>query len=254
MIVKNDSDRENLREAGHILADVLLATAKLVKLGVNAAELDLAAEKMIRERGGLPAFLNYKPAGAAYPFPAALCVSINDEVVHGIPTEDKVVMDGDIVMLDLGVSYNGFFSDAAYTVIAGKGDARGRELVAASREALAEALKVVRHGAHVGDIGAAIERVARKYKFTIAEDLGGHSLGKTVHEKPFIPNEGKAGEGEMLVEGLVLAIEPIFCEGKPQVVLGADLWTYTTRDGLRSAEFEQTIIVTRDGCEILTTF
>ena len=195
MIATKKSDIENLREAGRILAEVLLATAKLVKPGVCAADLDLAAEEMIRARGGVPAFLNYQPSGAAYPFPAALCVSINEEVVHGIPTEDKIIKAGDIVMLDLGVSYNGFFSDAAYTVIAGKGDARGQELVAASREALAEALKVVRHGAHVGDIGAAIERVAKKYHFAIAEDLGGHSVGKTVHEKPFIPNEGRGGRG-----------------------------------------------------------
>lgn len=252
MIATKESDIANLRKAGSILAEVLIETAKLTVPGVTAAALDLAAERMIRERGGLPAFLNYKPDGAAYPFPAALCVSINDEVVHGIPTEDKVIKDGDLVMLDLGVSYNGFFADAALTVPVGNVDAEGMKLLHASREALAEALKVVKAGARVGDIGAAIERVARKYNFTIAKDLGGHALGKVPHEKPYIPNEGEVGTGEVLKEGLIIAIEPIFCEGKPHIVLGEDEWTYHTKDGLRSTEFEQTLMVTKDGCEVFT--
>lgn len=254
MIATAQSDIDNLRKAGSILAEVLTETAKLVVPGVTAAELDLAAERMITERGGKPAFLNYKPSGAAYPFPAVLCVSINDEVVHGIPTEDKVVKDGDLVMLDLGVSYNGFFADAALTVPVGQVDAEGMKLLNASREALAEALKVVRAGAHVGDIGAAIQAVACKYNFTIAKDLGGHALGKVPHEKPYIPNEGEAGTGEILKEGLIIAIEPIFCEGKPHITLAEDEWTYHTRDGLRSTEFEQTLMVTKDGCEVLTPF
>ncbi len=254
MIATNQSDIDNLRKAGSILAEVLTETAKLVAPGVTAAELDLAAERMIKEKGGQPAFLNYKPSGAAYPFPAVLCVSINDEVVHGIPTEDKVVKEGDLVMLDLGVSYNGFFADAALTVAVGEVDAVGVKLLNASREALAEALKVVKAGAHVGDIGAAIERVAHKYNFTIAKDLGGHAIGKVPHEKPYIPNEGEAGTGEVLKEGLVIAIEPILCEGKPHITLAEDEWTYRTRDGLRSTEFEQTIIVTKEGCEVLTPF
>jgi methionyl aminopeptidase len=254
MIATQESDIANLRMSGKILAEVLTETAKLTVPGVTAAELDLAAERMIRERGGLPAFLNYQPDGAAYPFPAALCVSINDEVVHGIPTEDTVIKDGDLVMLDLGVSYNGFFSDAALTVPVGNVDAAGMKLLNASREALAEALKVVKAGAHVGDIGAAIQAVARKYNFTIAKDLGGHALGKVPHEKPYIPNEGEVGTGEVLKEGLVIAIEPIFCEGKPHIVLGEDDWTYHTKDGLRSTEFEQTLMVTKDGCEVLTPF
>lgn len=254
MIATAQSDIDNLRTAGKILAGVLQETAKLVVPGVTAAELDLAAERMIKEQGGEPAFLNYKPSGAAYPFPAVLCVSINDEVVHGIPTEDKVVKDGDLVMLDLGVSYNGFFADAALTVPVGAVDVEGMKLLNATREALAEALKAVRAGAHVGDIGAAIQKVARKYNFTIAKDLGGHALGKVPHEKPYIPNEGEAGTGEVLKEGLVIAIEPIFCEGKPHITLAEDEWTYHTRDGLRSTEFEQTLMVTRDGCEVLTPF
>lgn len=254
MIATHQSDIDNLRKAGSILAGVLKELAQLTVPGVTAAELDLAAERMIKERGGKPAFLNYKPSGAAYPFPAVLCVSINDEVVHGIPTEDKVVKNGDLVMLDLGVSYNGFFADAALTVAVGQVDAVGMKLLDASREALAEARKVVKAGAHVGDIGAAIQAVARKYNFTIAKDLGGHALGKVPHEKPYIPNEGEVGTGEVLKEGLILAIEPIFCEGKPHITLAKDEWTYHTRDGLRSTEFEQTLMVTRDGCEVLTPF
>lgn len=252
MIAKTQEEIQNLRKAGNILADALREVAKLVQPGVSTATLDLAAEKYIRDNGAVPAFLNYKQEGSAYPFPAALCVSIDDEVVHGIPREDRIIEEGDLVMLDLGVSYNGYFSDAAITVVAGSADEKGKKLIAATQEAIMAAIKIAKPGATTGDLGAAIEAVGKKYGFGIVEDLGGHSLGKVPHEKPFVPNAARAGTGEKLVEGLVLAIEPIFTEGKGDIVLADDEWTYLTVDGSRSAETEHTVLITKNGAEILT--
>lgn len=252
MIAKTPEDFAGLRESGRILSGALKEAAKLVKPGVTAAELDIAAEKYIREQGGVPAFLNYKPTGASYPFPAALCVTINDEVAHGIPREETVIKEGDIVSLDLGVSYNGYVTDAAVACIAGEGDSDSKRLLAAAREAMSVAVSAMKAGAHVEDAGAAVEVVARKYNVAIVEDLGGHSLGKTVHEKPYIPNVGTKGSGDVLPEGLVLALEPHLTLGKGDIVLEDDEWTYSTADGSRAAHFEQTIILTKDGVEILT--
>jgi methionyl aminopeptidase len=254
MIVKTNEELENLRTSGKILSEVLKETAALVKSGVTTAELDIIAEKGIRDRGGVPSFLNYKPRGASFPFPAALCVSVNDEIVHGIPSEEKILKEGDIITLDLGVTYNGYVTDSAITVAVGQADAKTQKLFDGTREALAAAVAVARAGAHVGDIGAAVEAVARKYGYSVVEDLGGHAVGKSVHEKPFIENTGVKGQGEVMPEGLVIAIEPIFAEGKGQIQLEDDQWTYSTRDGSRACHFEQSLILTKDGCEVLSPF
>ena len=253
MIATTPEQIKALRAAGRILAGVLKDIYALVKDGVNTAELDLAAEHAIRSRGAVPAFLNYQPEGASYPYPATLCVSINDEVVHGIPNEKRILRDGDVLSLDAGLSYQGYFVDAARTVIVGgKGDRKAQELIDATRESLSAAISVVRPGKHIGDIGAAVMRVAANHAFAIVEDLGGHAVGAEVHEKPFIANEGKEGTGEELVEGMVLAIEPMLAEGKGAIILDEDEWTYRMEDGKRAAHFEDTILVTATGAEILT--
>ncbi len=256
MIAKTNIEIENLRQAGKILSRVLAATKPMVKEGTTTAELDVFTEKMIRDEGGVPAFLNYKPSGAKYPYPAVLCVSVNDEVVHGIPSEEHFLKDGDMVTLDLGLSYNGYFVDSAITVLVGTGtdDPKGQKLMDATREALAAAVAAAKMGGRIGDIGAAVEAVARRYQLAVIEELGGHAVGKSVHEKPFIANVGKVGEGEKIVEGHVLALEPILCEGKGKISLLEDQWTYVTRDGSRAAHFEQTILITKNGPEILTPF
>ena len=253
MIARAPQEIDNLRTAGRLLGEILRELGKEVRPGVSTASLDLKASEMIEARGAKPAFLGYKQDDSAYPFPAVLCVSIDDEVVHGIPSESRIIQEGDLVMLDLGLSYNGYFADAAVTVCAGTCDEKGNTLIAATQEALSEAVKVIKAGARTGDIGAAIAAVAKKYNLAVVEDLGGHSLGLVPHEKPFIGNVGKMGEGEVLQEGLVLAIEPIFTEGKGDIELMEDQWTYKTVDGSRSAETEHTILVTKDGAEILTT-
>lgn len=270
MIATTEEQKKNIRAAGKILAGVLADTAKLLKEGVTTAELDLAAEHAIRARGAVPSFLHYKPEGAAYPYPAALCVSINDEVVHGIPNAKRILRNGDIVSLDAGLSYQGYFVDAARTYIVGDdtttistagemslkarglGDLKAHQLIAATKEALQGAIAAARVGKHVGDIGAAVVRVAANRKFAIVQDLGGHAVGAAVHEKPFIANEGHEGEGEELVEGMVLAIEPMLAEGKGDIILDEDEWTYRMEDGKRAAHFEDTVLLTKDGPEILT--
>lgn len=258
MIAKTEHEIAELRYSGKILAEVLRDLMKLVKPGVTTATLDLEAERMIREEGAVPAFLNYKPSGAKFPFPAALCISINDEVVHGIPSALRVLKDGDIVSLDLGLSYNGFFVDSARTMFveerSKKNDVQGQKLMDATRESLAAGIAAVKVGGRMGDIGAAIEAVARRYRFNVVEELGGHAVGKSVHEKPFISNVGEVGEGEKIIDGYVLALEPILSEGKGAISLLEDQWTYVTRDGSRAAHFEQTILVTKAGAEILTPF
>lgn len=252
MIATTPDEIANLRKAGKILAAALRELEGMIKPGVTAAELDLAAERHIVREGGKPSFLRYQPEGASSPFPAALCVSVNDEVVHGIPTESRVLAEGDIVTVDLGLSYNGYFVDAARTVIVGEGDTAAHTLVNATREALAEAIKAAKVGGYTGDIGAAVVRVARKYDLGIVMDLGGHAVGKAVHEKPFIANDGEAGEGEKIKDGLVLAIEPMLCESKGDIILAEDDWTYKMEDGGRAAHFEDTVLITKDGQEILT--
>ncbi len=253
MIATTPEEIKALRAAGRILAGVLQDTAKLVKDGVTAAELDLFAEHAIRSRGAIPSFLNYKPEGSRYPYPATLCVSVNDEITHGLPSPEKVIRTGDIVSLDSGLSYEGYFVDSAITFCVGQCDPVGEKLITAAREALAAAIAMARPGNRVGDIGAAIMSVVDKYNFAIIEDLGGHAVGKAVHEKPFIANDGKKGEGELIVEGMVLALEPMLAEGKGAIVLEHDDWTYSTEDGSRSTTFEHTILVTATGAEILTT-
>lgn len=254
MIAKSEQDFDGLRKAGQILSSVLRDLAFMVAPGVTTAQLDLRAEELIRTAGAVPAFLNYKPTGARYPYPAVLCVSVNDEVVHGIPKEEHVLEEGDIVSLDLGLSYNGYFVDHCKTVFVGKGDARGQKLLDGTREALSAAIAAAKVGGYVGDIGAAVEAVAKRYGLSVVEELGGHALGKSVHERPFIANYGNPGEGEKLTEGLVLALEPIFAEGKGTIDLMDDEWTYVTRDHSRAAHFEQTIILTKNGPEIVTPF
>ncbi len=251
-IVKTKEEIEHIRESGRRLATVLKEVISATKIGVSTKDLDALAERLIREGGDTPSFLHYQPDGAEYPYPATLCVSVNDEVVHGIPGE-YVLQDGDIVGLDLGLCHNGFHTDMAETVIVGNAPSdRVEALVKATKESLKLGIQAARAGNKVGDIGSAIEQVVQKTGFGIVEELGGHGIGKDVHEEPFVANFGTEGTGVDLVSGMVLAIEPIVTEGSPRVFLDKDGYTFKTRDGKRAAHFERTILV-RDGApEILT--
>ncbi len=252
MIAKTEREIEMLRKGGKVLAEALRATAEAALPGVSTAELDLLAEKFIRDHTCVPAFLNYQPDGAAFPFPATLCASINDEVVHGIPREDRILEEGDVLKLDLGLSYEGYFVDSAITVLVGECDDSAKRLVDATRAAIDAAITAAVVGGRVGDIGAAVEASVKGTGFSIVEGLCGHAVGASVHEAPLVPNEGKAGTGEKLVEGMVLALEPMLSEGNGRYILAPDEWTCAMADGKRASQFEHTILLTKSGPEILT--
>jgi methionyl aminopeptidase len=250
-LIKTKNEIEKLREGGRHLAFVLKRLADTVKPGINTAELDELARKLIKEMGDKPSFLNYQPGGAGFPFPAALCTSVNDEVVHGIPG-DRVLKEGDIIGLDLGLEHDKLFVDMAITVPVGRIDSAAEKLIDTTRKALNVGLKEVKAGARIGDIGHAIEKLVRPLGYGIVRELGGHGVGHDVHEKPYIPNFGERGTGEKLVTGMVIAIEPMINEGVAGIKDSADRFGYVTKDGKRSAHFEHTVVVTEKGAEILT--
>lgn len=253
-IIKTEEDIKIVREAGQRLAFVLVLLKKATKPGVTTKDLDTLAEKLICEKGDTPAFLNYKPDGAVKPFPATLCASVNNEVVHGIPSPETVLKEGDIIGLDLGLKHKGFFVDAAISVPVGKVEAKYLKLINTTEEALSVGISAIKIGGKIGDISSAIESVANRGKFGVVRILGGHAIGKHVHEMPFIPNYGKAGTGPVIQKGMLLALEPIFNEGSDEVYMDRkDGYTFRTSDGLRSAHFEHTVLVTKNGGEILTT-
>lgn len=253
MTIKNDKERADLIEGGKRLAAVLEALRAKVAPGVTAEELDDLAEQMIRDGGDEPCFLGYTPEGANRPYPATLCVSINDEVVHGIPNESKKVLkEGDIVGLDIGLTHNGIVVDAAITAPVGEVDEQTKKLLRATEEALTAGIAKAVPGNRVGDISNAIQKEIEDVGFKVVKELGGHGVGDAVHEEPFIPNFGHAGTGPELVEGMVLALEPISTAGKASVILDADGYTFRTKDGSRSAHFEHTILIEKDGARIIT--
>ena len=251
--LKTKAEIETMKVGGARHAEILRELAKQVAPGVSTMILEEEAQRMIRERGDKPAFLGYQPAGAKRPYPAALCVSINDEIVHGIPNEaERIINQGDIVSLDLGLIHGGLITDGAITVPVGAIDDEDKELLKVTKRALEAGIKEAKPGNTVGDISQAIMDVVNKSKFSLAEDLAGHGVGYKVHEDPFIPNIGYSGDGEKLVAGMVIAIEPMVNVGKPQIKLANDGYTIKTRDGSRSAHFEHTVAITEKGNIVLT--
>ena len=251
--IKTKEEIEILAEGGKRLAFILQKLAKMVAPGVSTKELDERALALTLAGGDTPSFLHYQPDGAKRPYPASLCVSLNDEVVHGIPNEkSRKLKDGDIVSLDMGIVHKGLITDSAVTVIVGKGDAQARKLLKVTRDALQKGIEAARGGNRVGDIGNAIETFVAPHGFSHAEGLAGHGVGYAVHEDPYVPNTGKAGEGVVLKAGMVIAIEPMLNEGTGKIKLDQDGYTFRTRDGKRSAHFEHTIVIT-DGEPIVLT-
>lgn len=251
--IKTKEDIAILREGGNRHAAILRELAKMVKPGVYTIELENRARELIAKNGDKPAFLNYKPSGSSRPFPAALCVSINDEVVHGIPNEgDKILKEGDIVTLDLGLTHKELITDMAVTVPVGRISPELEGLMRTTREALMAGIKAAKGGKKVGDVGAVIERIGLAGGYGIVEELAGHGVGYDVHEDPYVPNYGEAGTGAILKPGMTIAIEPMFNLGGREVKLDADGYTYRTADGKPSAHFEHTVLITKGDAEILT--
>lgn len=244
--IKTPAEIEAMRGACRVVAEVLAELKPLVKPGVTTAELDGFAEKRVRELGAAPAFLGYRG------YPATLCVSINEEIVHGIPSPRRVIRDGDIVSLDMGAVRDGFYGDAALTVAAGGISPQARKLMEVTSRSLELALSKVRAGARLGDVSHAVQEYAEANGMSVVREFTGHGIGRHLHEEPSIPNFGRAGTGPLLKPGMTLAIEPMLCLGRAEVVVRNDGWTAVSADGSLAAHYEHTVAVTEDGCEVLS--
>lgn len=251
--IKTAEDIAILKEGGRRHAEILNLLRPLVVRGASTFTLNDFAMKELKKGGDVASFLNYKPAGAKRPYPAALCVSINDEIVHGIPNENpRILEEGDIVTLDLGLTHKGLITDAAITLGVGKISKEDRHLIESTEEALRRGIDAARGGNTVGDIGQVIEQYAKEQGFVVAEGLSGHGVGYEVHEDPYVPNSGKSGEGEKLIPGMVIAIEPMLMTGSGAIVLDKDGYTFKTKNGSRSAHAEHTVLITEDQAVVLT--
>jgi methionyl aminopeptidase len=249
--VKSEKEIKLLKEGGKHLAFVLEKIKEYVAPGITTKDLDRVAEEEIKKLGDTPSFLNYTPWGSKKPYPASLCVSVNEEVVHGIPGK-RILKEGDIVGLDIGLIHEKLFVDMAETHPVGKINVEDKKLIEATKKALYLGIESVAVGKNIGAIGNAIERFAKPLGYGIVRDLGGHGVGHKVHEEPYIPNFGKEDSGERIVLGMVLAIEPMLNRGTHKVKLLSDGYTVVTQDGSQSAHFEHTIAVTEKGPIILT--
>ena len=241
-----------MRHAGTILADVLSALEGELRPGVSTAELDAIAERMIRGAGATPSFLGYGGSRGTIPFPGSICVSINDEVVHGIPSGRRRIADGDVVSLDIGCIWQGWHADTARTFAIGAVPERLTRLIDATRRGMEAGIAAAVPGNRLGDIGAAVEAVARDHGYGVVRHLVGHGIGTAMHEDPQVPNYGRPGTGMRIEAGMCFAIEPMFNLGGDDVALLDDGWTVVTADGSISAHFEDTIAITQSGPEVLT--
>lgn len=222
--------------------------------GVSTAELDQMAEEFVRREGAEPAFKGYKPPFEEAPYPYTLCVSIDEEVVHGLPSPHRYLQSGQIVTIDCGVRLEGFHADMAYTFSVGTVSPQARKLLQVAKEALYRGLLYARAGAHMGDIGHAIFSYVKSYNFAVSEQLTGHGVGEAIHMPPDVPNVGKPSKGVRLPENLVIAIEPMVQMGSRRIRRGADGWSVRTKDGQLAAHFEHTVVVRRHGPQVLTSF
>ena len=242
MNILNDKEIEAIKVSGKILRSVLDKISDATKPGVSAFDLNQIAETTLHSFGAKPSFKNYNVVGIGR-YPSALCVSINDEVVHGLPHKDKIIKEGDIVSLDLGAIYDGLCTDAALTIPVGKVDEKTLKLVETTEKSLYLGIKEAKSRAHIGDIGHAVQRYIELFGFSVIRDLVGHGIGRLPHMDPQIPNYGNAGRGPEICEGMALAIEPMATAGSYEIASGDDKWTIVTCDGSMAAHFEETIVI-----------
>jgi methionyl aminopeptidase len=235
-----------MREAGRLVGEVLTALSGAVGPGVSTAELDELAEKRIRQAGATPAFKGY------HGYPATICASINDEVIHGIPSDRRVLAEGDIISIDVGAALDGYYGDSAVTLAVGRVSEQAGTLLRVTEESLYKAIEQARPGCRISDIGHAVQQHVEAFGFSVVREFVGHGIGVRMHEEPQVPNYGEPGHGPRLAEGMVLAIEPMVNAGKPAVKVLADGWTAVTRDSSLSAHFEHTVAVTAGEPWILT--
>jgi methionyl aminopeptidase len=254
MIVKTKEEIEILREGGKRLARHVRILSETVVPGITGAEIEAKAREMVRAEGDELAFYGYGSGKKGEKFPSGLCFSVNDVIVHCPASEQRIPLEeGDVVCLDFGIKHRGLFTDHAVTVIVGTAkDPHDEELLRGTKEAMAAGIAQAKVGNTTGDIGYAVEKIADKYGFGYPRNLSGHGVGKQVHEEPHVPNFGEPGKGTKLVEGLVIAIEPMMTLGTSDLYIDKDNFSYRTKDGSNSAHFEHTVLVTKNGPEILT--
>jgi methionyl aminopeptidase len=247
IMIKTPQEIEKMRRSGQVVREILDHVRPLVKPGATTQDLENAAAEKMRELGAKPAFKGYRG------YPCVLCTSINNEVVHGIPSANRVLREGDIVSIDTGVVIDGFYGDSATTIAVGEKIApRTKKLLEVTQASLDRAIREVKAGATLGDVGAAVQEVVEAEGFSVVREFVGHGIGTRLHEDPQVPNYGRRGQGQKLREGMVIAIEPMVNAGKPEVQVLKDGWTAVTQDGSLSAHFEHTVAVTAEGAVILT--
>lgn len=246
IVLKTPAEIERMRLSGALLRQVHQAVEAVVKPGATTMDLERVAEAKIHELGAKPAFKGYQN------YPACLCTSVNDEVIHGIPSEHKVLRDGDVVSVDCGLLVNGYYSDAAVTYPVGKLSDQAQKLLDVTKASLEEAIQQARVGATLGDIGATVQEMCEAEGYGVVREFVGHGIGRSMHEDPQVPNYGRRGKGQKLKAGMVLAIEPMINAGTAEVQVLKDGWTAVTKDGSWSAHFEHTVAITKDGPLVLT--
>ena len=244
--IKSQEEIDLMREAGRITRDTLKVVEDSIRVGISTKELDKIAFDYIKSQGATPSFKNY--CG----FPGSICASVNDTIVHGIPSNNIILKEGDIISIDCGAKYKGYHGDAARTFPVGKIDAKVKRLIKVTEQSFFEGIKDLKSGAFVGDISHRIQTFVEKNGYSIVRELVGHGVGSHLHEDPMVPNYGKAGSGPRLNANAVIAIEPMVNMGDKNVVFMSDGWTCKTRDGLPSAHYENTVLITESGVEILT--
>lgn len=244
--IKSKSEIEKMRVACKITGDALKLLEKHIKPGVSTAQLDKIAYDFIKSKGATPNFLHYNG------FPASICASLNDEVVHGIPDKHKILREGDIISIDMGAEKDGYNGDAARTYPVGKVSDEALNLIEVTKQSFFEGVRYAVHGAKLGDMSAAIQEYVESHGYSVVRDLVGHGIGRHLHEDPSVPNFGHKGRGVRLAEGMTLAVEPMVNAGDYEVAVLDDDWTVVTQDGSLSAHYENTILITKGECEILT--
>ena len=246
IVCRSAAELEQMREAGRLVGEVLTELAAVVAPGVSTADLDALAEKRILQAGATPAFKGY------HGYPATICASVNDEVIHGIPSGRRVLNEGDVISIDVGAAMNGYYGDSAVTLPVGMISEKAATLLRVTEESLYKAIEAARTGNRISDIGYAVQKHVEAYGFSVVREFVGHGIGQKMHEEPQVPNYGQPGHGPRLTEGMVLAIEPMVNAGSAAVKVLADGWTAVTRDGGLSAHFEHTVAVTAGEPWILT--
>ena len=252
--LKTPEEVELIRESSLLVGKTLGEVGKHVKPGVSTLELDTIAESFIRDHGAIPAFKNYQAAFGETPFPGTLCTSLNEEVVHGMPSAKQILKEGDIISIDCGVKINGYYGDSAYTFAVGEVSAKKKRLMEVTKTALYKGIEQAKVGNRLGDISNAIQRYVEGYGFSVVREMVGHGLGKNLHEPPEVPNYGRKRSGIPLQEGLVIAIEPMINMGKRFIKIAQDGWTVFSTDRQPSAHYEHCIVIGKDKAEILSTF